>query len=392
MLEFGCKTSKLDWIKNYTGPPESVYPTGAMCGYFLNSTDELPTMMSGYSTENVTSENGTVSSGEALLLRISPLITSFRKIPLWGGSLNYKPIRFPIADLLVVSAANGTASVLRNDTPVAQECILYWCVKTITASYESGRYNEAVINTFTNTTPGPYPWSSEELPENGFRITNLQNITITPPDEETVYGMSNRTNFRISCNFGDLTPAFGATHTDSSYLDIRYKTGLKSTIHRRVHHNPWKPPNNMSRNFERIATYMTNVVRSSDSGIMVQGPAFTIETFVHVDWAWLTFPFTLLLLTVIFLGATVFKTSKSRDNGPGVWKTSAMPTLLYGLPDNMQKQFNPSSSGSSASIDDAKRLKIRLHPKKGWRVSGQPLSPESPIVVIRSNQPPPGWI
>ncbi|PVI00304.1 hypothetical protein DM02DRAFT_563204 [Periconia macrospinosa] len=392
ILEFGCKTTYFDWIKNLSKPWDAPAPIGSMCGYFLNATDQYPIMVSGYSTENLITENGTVSSGEASLLRILPVVSQVKKVPHWGGSLNFKDIRYPITDLLVIAAKDGIAGVLRNDTPIAQECVLYWCVKTITASYQSGNYSEKITGTFTNTTRGPYPWistlSNRGLPD----LTYLENITITPPGDEKTYGMHNQTHFRVTQIFEDLLPVMASATKQSEQLEFRYKTFLTGgpTL-RKFAHNPWTSASNVSRNFDRIATFMTNVLRS-DSIDMVEGPAFTIETYIHVEWPWLTFPFTLLLLTLIFLGATVLKTSKSDNTGPGIWKTSAMPTLIYGLPDDMQKQLNTTSIGTGTSMDGAKKLKIRLHPQKGWRVSDQPVSPDSPIVIVRTNQAPPGWI
>lgn len=390
ILEFGCKTTYLDWIKNLSSPHFIPPPMGSMCGYFLNVTDQYPTMASGYSTEDVIAENGTVSSGEALLLRLMPVVTQTKKESLWGGSLKFKDIRYPINDLLVFAARDGVAGVLRNETPIAEECVLYWCVKTITASYQSGNYTEKVIDTFTNTTHGSSLWTSK-LSRNGLPyIDYREDITINPPGDERTYGMDNLTHIKVDTVFTQAVPAFGSAKTQPVELEYRLKTYTDGPTLRNMTYNPWLPSNNFSDNFERIATMMTNIIRS-DSIHTVDGPAFTRETMIHVDWPWLTFPFILLILTLAFLGATVLKTKKSDNTGPGVWKTSAMPTLIYGLPDDMQKQLN-TSSGIGTSMDDAKKLKIRLHPKKGWRVSGQPLSPDSPIVVVRTNQAPPGWI
>ena len=91
-----------------------------MCGYFVNVTSATPILMSGY----LVNANDS-SQGEALLTRALPLVTVPYRLPLWGGSINFKNIRNPTVDFLLVSAANGSAGVYRNETPVAQECVFH---------------------------------------------------------------------------------------------------------------------------------------------------------------------------------------------------------------------------------------------------------------------------
>lgn len=126
-----------------------------MCGYFLNFT-KTPTMMSGY----LLGSDGP-TKGEALLVRTTPMVSLFEKSPLYGnGSINFPHVRNPIADVLIVSAANGIRSVYQDVLPVAHECILTWCVKTVKSSYNSGSLNEDIVATILNTTVGGFPWVS----------------------------------------------------------------------------------------------------------------------------------------------------------------------------------------------------------------------------------------
>jgi hypothetical protein len=93
--------------------------------------------MSGYVLE----ESGqNIEQGEALLVRNFPLTDMLEKVPILDGSVNFKNIRNPILDALVVSAANGSESVFQNITPIAHECVLAWCVQTIRSSYALGDY------------------------------------------------------------------------------------------------------------------------------------------------------------------------------------------------------------------------------------------------------------
>jgi hypothetical protein len=154
--------------------------------------------------------------------------------------------------------------------------------------------------------------------------------------------------------------------------------------------NPWLSPNNISYHMERLTTALTNKVRASRSSELVAGTAYNLETYVAVHWAWLTFPLVMLALSVIFLVATIIKTSKGGNAEVAIWKTSAMPTLLYSLPEDARPTLTNDSTWRPTTSNGLKKLNVRLMPNKGWRVSGMSTSP---IRVRRTaDQAPPGWI
>lgn len=371
-----------------------------MCGYFINATSELPVLMTGYSTTAVESSAGAGQAGEALLMRTMSLMNTHLPELAFDGSIHFSHIRSPLIDVLIVAAPNGSASVYRNETPVAQECVLSWCVKQIKSSYYWGTYQEEVIDTLINTT-GRYRWKYERLDSaavNGSLIYYTENVTIHSATEHensqpnSVYGTLNDTQLNAMAVFDYAFPSFLTADDLTSKPSFRYRASFKGLPRtRNIKFNPWIPPNNVTRHMERLSTALTNMLRSSESADMITGTAYSVETYVRVQWAWLIFPFALLTLSLVFLVATMIKTRGAAGENPGVWKTSAMPTLIYSLPKDMQRQLSSSSTTfSGTSSGGAKNLRIRLHPKRGWRVSGHPCSPDSPI--LRSNQAPPGWI
>ncbi|KAF1936137.1 hypothetical protein EJ02DRAFT_438724 [Clathrospora elynae] len=397
-LSFACVNHTVDWKAGSEGmfDLQQPYPNATGCGYFLNATSENPTLMSGYLLDPVDS-----SVGEALIMRTLPLTTLTGKEPLYGnGSILFKHVRHSIADLLIVSASNGSAdAVYRNTTPVAQECIISWCIKTMKSSYSLGEYSETVVATFLNTTSGPFPWESfpyETELENGTDIFYMENITfranaLSSPSEYATkeYGTSNTTASSIITGFNDIFPAFTTMMNESATPVFRYKTWKPGPSWTQfLSFNPWLAPNNVTRHMERLAMSMTNVIRSAPSRNDVIGHAYGNETYISVRWEWLIFPLLLLLLSLAFLVSTMIKTSK--DGATGIWKTSAMPALIYSLPKETQGQFTKSSTWSSAK--DTKKLRIRLLPDMGWRVSGHSqlsMSPQLPRPAVRA---PRGWI
>jgi hypothetical protein len=356
------ETTSIDYIK------------GTACGYFLNATSGDPVLMSGYRVDNSTD----ASLGETLLMRTLPLTTNPSRKPLYGGSINFKHIQYPLLDTLVVSSADGTAdSVYEKKIPVAQECVLSWCVKTLRSSYSNGDYEEQVVETFKNTTSMDWPWWTIDYPE--IQVTDTEfrsNISIIPPSMDTnavPFGVSNVTFLEIVAIFDEIFPSFltVANATAPPFIKIR-TSAVDNVFFRSVRYSPWIAPNNVTYHIERMAQAMTNVIRSdAGSNELVTGTAYALETYVAVHWAWLTFPLGMLLLSILFLVATMCKTSSDHHN-IGTWKTSAMPVLMYGLPKDIQEDIVPTVHSGGAIHRGSHKVRIRLMPKQGWRVSGQP--------------------
>lgn len=403
LMTFTCLNTTIDWTTTYTGvisDEATETPNGTACGYFINATSSSPILMSGY----IFNESSIGSElGEALLVRTLPLTKFLTKDQLFGtGSIKFKDMRNTLLDALIVSAVGGADSVYRHEAPVIHECVLSWCVQTVRTSYEGGKYEEQILTTYENTTTGPWPWSSFEIPEDeggGTFIYYGQNVSITPPATDLgrpnstianhTYGVNNISTTAAISIFDDFFPSYYTALSASATPTLRYKNYHDGAKTRQLPFNPWQASNNVTSHMERLAQAMTNVVRSDvDSNEMLQGQAFSMENYVEVRWQWLTLPIGVLFVSLIFLAATITKSALERDR-VGVWKTSAYATLLYGLPDEMQKKITRSSS-TGTPRSKAKELKVKLQPNQGWRISEAIFSPFTP--KPRLNQPPPGWI
>ena len=425
LLDYACLNMSMDWIKNssyLTGAgtknpypngkcvflsictqlrPYEVSPvwssvfsgyllirpsTGTACGYFLNATSEKPVLMSGFRVEN-----GSDSlHGETLLMRTLPLVTNPSRHSLYGGTINFRHVQYPILDTLIVSAADGTVdSVYAKTPPVAQECMLSWCVETLRSSYASGDYKEQVIETFINTTSADWPWWTQDYPEQQMTDTEFRaNISIIPSSTESgsiPFGVSNETFLDLVIIFDEVFPSLITVANATAPQFVKIRTAAVDNVYSRlVHFSPWLAPNNVTFHMQRMARTMTNVIRSdTNSNELVVGIAQALETYVAVHWAWLTFPLVMLFLSIIFLVATMLKTSRNSHGDIGTWKTSAMPTLMYGLPQDMQKDIISTTSSGGLSHERPRKVRIRLLPKQGWRVSGQvDLAPRAPSGFI----------
>jgi hypothetical protein len=404
-LTFACLNTTIDWSQTWIGPiKDDPFPNGTVCGYFLNytsgataDTSSKPILVSGY-TVNGAGSNST--PGEALLVRTVPLSDFDTKMPYYGfGSIRFKEIRNAILDGLVASAANGIEGVYRNETPIVHECVLSWCVQTIKSSYDWGRYTENITSTQLNYGSGPYswPWENEENAA-GTSLIYAQDITIQPSQSATQnrsdvthnasYHVDKVTAQNIMFFFDDFFPSMYTAMNSTSTPLLRYKNYLPvGPWTQEVPNYQWMLPSNLTRHLDRLASAMTNVIRSSSSREIMPGQSYSQENYVHVRWEWLTLPLGLLCISFIFLAATIAKSAIEIDR-VGVYKTSAYATLLFGLPDAMQEKITRSGSTRTPRAK-AKELKVKLQPNQGWRVSGNLFSP---FPSKPKNQPPPGWI
>jgi hypothetical protein len=203
-----------------------------------------------------------------------------------------------------------------------------------------------------------------------------ENITITPPSNNTPvtsFGVSNDTFLLTVIVLDEVFPSLITISDPSATPYLKVRTSFTDQVwYQEVRFNPWLAPNNVTHHMERVARAMTNSVRSdANSNELIVGSASSPETYVRVEWGWLTFPLVMLLLSIAFLVATIIKTSQQTHDGIGTWKTSAMPALIYSLPKDLQQGLTTSVTSRSISKRRSKKVKIRLLPKQGWRVSGQ---------------------
>jgi hypothetical protein len=399
-LSYACLDMTMDWTNTWPGPRGKVpYPNGTVCGYFLNVTSPAPTLLSGFANNNIAPN---FTANEALLHRALPLTTFLTRHRLYNtGSIHFSSIRNPIMDFLLASARNGSESVYQKEPPIVHECVLSWCVQTMRSSYEYGEYHEEVKEIYQNTTAGPNPWISWEISEadgGGQWTEYTENVTIVPPPSRLgnaqllghndIYGTNNNSMNMAMIIFDDFFPSFYTILNNATRPQLRYKEYQDGPYSRALPYNPWLAPNNITRHVERLAKAMTNVMRSSPSREMLLGQAYQQEVYVEIQWEWLIFPFALLILSLVFLVSTIVKTAG--DGATGVWKTSAMPTLIYSLPKETRGQFTSPSAWSSGK-GAPRKTRIKLLPNMGWRVSGQSHLSRSPRLPS-GERVPRGWI
>lgn len=370
-LEFKCLEAKLDWIQSPYSDGEhwATYPNGTACGYWLAS--DPPLLMTGYAVDK-----GKNFSGETLLTRAQPLIDVFSRNYVLGYEPYLNNSRNPLAHVVVVSG-HDYDQIHQNATPIAHECMLSWSVSTVISSYSQGGYMETVLNTVINSTRDGSPWDTTPTivdgEVQGWDYTYHEDVIIKGANE-SIYRIDNRTHLLTVSLFDDIFPSTYTVVNSTSMADalLRYKE--YNTINpytRNLTYNPFLY-DNITEHFNRMTNAITNSVRAySSTTEMVAGIAYDLESVVIVRWLWLILPLSLLALTGIFLLATIIRSSRE---GGTIYKTSAIATLLYGVPSEMQRKM-ASANPQGTPRAKAKELKTKWNPKGGWRFSGNSISP-----------------
>lgn len=373
---FTCMNSTIDWSADWPGPLDEVpYPTGTVCGHWLNATSEHPILLSGYRVNDTESDS---TNGETLLVRTLPLTTFLTKVRTYNvGSIAFEDTRNAIYDTLIASASDGVQSVYEGLPPVLTECVLLWCVQTIESSYALGRYSETILSSVHNTTAGPSPWDSWDVPEEeggGTYTVYKENVTIEIPTPssthqdptmaKTIYGTGNGTTSNIMLIFDDFFPSMYTISNLSATPRMIYKYYKDGPSVRGLPFSPLQAPNDLSHHLQRMAISLTNGIRSSVSKQMLTGEAYYVEKFVLVRWAWLTFPLLLLLLSLVFLVSTIVKTSK--DATSRTWRLSSMPTLWHNLPKGTNPDFSTTYKRNQGSHRPTNEMETKIGPPPGW--------------------------
>jgi hypothetical protein len=370
LLRFACINTTLDWVQIPDAKPdtgETIFLNGTSCGWWINADTNNPLLMTGYNVDN-----GTAHSGEVLLVRAQPIIDLFTRGSLQGYSPRLNSSRNPISHVVIVSGESA-ALIHQNKTPIAHECLISWCIEYMLSESSEGGYSEKVKSSFSNSTLGPDPWDRSPIYDDngqvaGVDFTYNENVVLRGSSGKT-YEIDNNTQVNLITIFDDVFPSTYTLINSTNEADamLRFKQYVTISSHiRSVLYLPWLFAN-ITTHLNHMSSAMTNIMRSSaDRTEMIEGSAFDRETFIQVRWAWLSFPFILLFLGFLFLVSTIIRSSTQEDIE--ILKISAVAALLYGLPDDIQKEII-ALKGDKTALAHAKDTKIRWS-RTAWRHSG----------------------
>lgn len=264
--------------------------------------------------------------------------------------------------LLAIAAARFRTSYLRSDEvcplpePTIWDCSLSWCAQTYGASASvNGRLsdNPTEVNPLlwltslnTSSCPGVTSvwngvtggaWDSDGvivIPAVSLQdqsasdwLSIIRCPSDIPPDLAFWINLENSLEIDNSINEifnGSLTLGMDP-----------YQTGgaTSQAILQAIYDNNG---GDFPKTLAAMATAMTTQIRQGPNTTIVQGDTTYAFTYIHINWPWLVYPVTLVLLAFAFLLATVFFSS---ERSKIVWKSSSLAVLFLGSKVYEQYEF-----------------------------------------------------
>ncbi|KAA8568008.1 hypothetical protein EYC84_008433 [Monilinia fructicola] len=283
---------------------------------------------------------------------------------------------YPLADVFMIYRNWSEKSSESKSPYSAMEFVLEWCVQEFSTLIMNGAVITARHESTNNFTGG-----GGYLTGPLFNSTSKFGFASGRPN----YDVSNDTHFIIS-NYLRKT-LDGSIHLQGADL---YKTSdAAEAFYQRINIdsgngnvlNTTTDQAGLAEVVQNIATSMTNMVRQTDHTYssmdrklinkftVANGTAWRDQTFVRVQWAWITAPMTLVLLSVIFVTITIVQSSmQTNKNGFQIWKSSSLSTLIA-LSDKLHKDVGGlhSLSETERSLNGKKASLARGSDGK-WRL------------------------
>lgn len=262
-----------------------------------------------------------------------------------------------IIDFLVLRAPQ-----LNLETSSAHECVLQYCVKTISASQLSGELIETEVSTWTNDSE-----SARLTADNSILTTPIEGANTSYDAQSTVPEYYLKPTEKIHTFTVALVAQLQMTSWFNGILqgNATYEWPRTGAVYSNdqiqgVDTSVDGGDPGLSQLMSNVAKAMTVALRSS-SKETASGVIHRNETYIHIRWPWIALPLAIYLLVATFL-ALVALASRDHDQPVHVWKNSGVSALLHGFDaEPLRQKLGPLHDQSE--IDRAaKAIQVRLVP------------------------------
>lgn len=270
------------------------------------------------------------------------------------GSVAFSNNRSILIDVLAVAAAPGTIPEQPDQTkseekmtgslyaaPVAYECMLQFCVRTMNAAFVNGTLHETVVSTWTNETQGI-------VPSNG-------NYVLRPPnssDEFRVLGVSKDAtvlwlnSLLVGSAYSSNLDSLGSASSSDLMRMVRTTMNVSETGFPDLMDNL---ANSMSLSL-RNAAYQP---------APTHGDAFSPVSHAVVTWEWLILPAFELIASLVFLVLVMLRTRKA---GLIPWTNNILAVFYHGL--NQRPSMSSADDSESALEKESHGLLVQFQARE----------------------------
>ncbi|PNP44147.1 hypothetical protein TGAMA5MH_04434 [Trichoderma gamsii] len=259
-----------------------------------------------------------------------------------------------LTSVLAVAAAPGTIPEQPDQTmtemkmtgsmyaaPVAYECLLQFCVRTMNATFVNGTLHETVLSTWTNETQGIVP--------------ETRHYVLRPPGSSDEFKAS-------SASRDAMIPWLNSLLVGSAYssnLDA-FDSGSSSDLIRMVRTAMNTSETGFPDLMDNLAHSMSLSLRSAAyQPSPTNGLAFSPVSHAVVTWEWLILPAFELIASLVFL---VLVTLRTRKAGLVPWTNNILAIFYHGF------DRRPSMSGvddsESALEEESHGLLVQFQPRE----------------------------
>jgi len=206
--------------------------------------------------------------------------------------------------------------------PTTHQCAIYFCVNTYNVTVQNSVAVTTVVSSWTSDAGTPTVGGA--LEPNAMEGT-ADAVLQLPKDD---VGENNNT----------YTIAAGTLANVQAWLNVTLQ-GSMNTSFSEVATPVWandevvvlNATNDWSFLMGALAKAMTTYIRDPQQSKMasnVYGTASRVETYIHVQWQWITLPTALVGMSILFLFGTMMKNESKHALA---WKSSSLALLFHGL-------------------------------------------------------------
>ncbi|KAF2647844.1 hypothetical protein K491DRAFT_784470 [Lophiostoma macrostomum CBS 122681] len=299
-------------------------------------------------------------------------------------------------------SANQTDQCL---VPLAVECSLWPAILTLGASVEIGRLQQDLLSSqplehYQDTTGAPWMQIPERTLRNGSWQPCSPTDTSTADNTVQVYGSDSK-EWQLWPDSGESLPSQWYPADCVWYIDYETNLALQQYLAGLLEASIYSTSGpvypytfvgeywlkilygNVDATASRVAAFAQQIANATTIWVQsnpkrnatipyTHGTAVQTTTCIEVRWAWLSFPSSLILLTLAFLILTARKTrAGARWNAPrSTWKSSPLAVLFVGLAENERRQYAQVDK-TSDMINRSRNMSVSLQPTNdGWRLCG----------------------
>ncbi|KAK8140159.1 hypothetical protein PG984_000225 [Apiospora sp. TS-2023a] len=196
--------------------------------------------------------------------------------------------------------------------PVAYECLLYYCINEMRASWSNSTFYEEVVSSWTNHTQG----CPESFCPSPFTFTSPKSGTTFHIHEDTL----------TTAKFW-LSHFLNGTATAHGYYGLNYTT-FSSDFSSAIYKAMYNSTTGFTGLMDNLANRLSLSLREIPGQPLAVGQSFAASYIAFVRWGWLTLPAFELIASLIFLVAVIAETKK-QDLAP--WRNGILATFFHGF-------------------------------------------------------------